>query len=334
MPVDYSLTAARAGVSLPLTNLAQGFTQSSFVMRLLYPLVEVGTYGGTTLQFDESAYEPATDDRADDTPYPEVQSNYEGKPFKLNTKGLSYRVGDKRRKEMENLRINWGQIATTTLMTKAGLNHEIEGAIKATTLANYATTNRLTLAPGSRFGDVNPDPIIRSAISSISDQISDVTNLVGVMGRRVFDVLAGKYATNFTSTSPGVQQQLTLDTLANIYGFRKLGICDAIAKVGGVKTKVFGNDFVIGVANPAAIPTGSSDAGLPIPYVTNGTVNAMTAAFGYTYVMQNQPRMYAPWEDLERRALVYQLDFDRAVVNTGVNTAGEITHGFLIKSAV
>ncbi|NJR38535.1 MAG: hypothetical protein HC781_06410 [Leptolyngbyaceae cyanobacterium CSU_1_4] len=336
MPIDISITGARAGVNIALTNLAQGFVQPSYVMRLLYPLDEVATYGGTVLQFDDSMYDDVSDDRGDDTPYPEIQSGYEGKPFKLNTKGLSYRVPDKRRKEMENLRINWGNLASNSLMTRAGLRHEIEGAVKATTVANYAATNRITLSAGNRFGDANVDPdlIIRTGKDSCADQIGVEPN-VSVIGRRVFSALANKYARTFTAvgTNPGIRPQLTLMALAQMYGFRKVAVCDAIVKVGGARTKVFGNHMVMAYTNPAALPTDDVSEGLLIPFRPSGAIDVMTPAYGYTYSFEGNPLMYSPYYDNDRGATVYKLDFDRQVVNSGVNDAGLITHGYLIRDA-
>jgi hypothetical protein len=330
MPGDISLQGARAGVSLPLTNLALGTVQPEFVMRLLFPLAEVATYGGTVIQFDAADYEDVIDDRADDTSYPEIQSGYNGKAFKLNTKGMRYRVPDKRRKEMENLRINWGQKAVSSLMNKAGLRHEIEAATLATNLALYNTNNRVTLAAGSRFGDAatDPDPIIRAGKSAVANQIGLEPN-VAVIGRYVFDALASKYSKNFTSTNtaPGMRSQLSLETLAGIYGFKRVVICDAIVKRSGVKQKVFGNHFVMGYANPAGVN------GDNLPYKPDGAIDMVTPAFGYTYVMQGQPAVQVPWYDKDRKATVYDLDFDRQVITTGVDETNLITHGYIIANA-
>jgi len=332
MPADISLNGARATQNLILTTIAQGVVQPAFVMRVLFPLVETATYGGTIIQFDDSIYDDASDDRADDTPYPEIQSGYEGKPYKLQTKGLSYRIPDKRKIEMQNLGINWSQMAAQQLMNKAGLRHEIEAATLATTVANYATTHRITLASGSRFGDsgINPDPIIRTAVDTIANTSGDVSSLVAVVGRGVFSALATKYANNFvsTNTAVGMRQQLTLDTLANLFGFQKVMICDAIYKsTSGARTKVMTNDMVIANVNPAGIN------GNTLPYRTGTQINAMMPAFGYTYVMQNHPMAYSPYYDNERGAEVYKLDFDRRIVNTGVDSSGLINSGYLIKTA-
>ena len=330
MPADISLTGARAGVSLPLTTIAQGWRQPDFVMKALYPLVEVPTFSGTVIQFDDSIYEDVTDDRADDAPYPEIQTGYTGTTYKLNTKGLSFRVPDKRRKEMENLRINWGKMATDTLMARAGLRHEIECALRATTFANYATTNRVALTAGNRFGDAgtNPDIIIRNAKDAVADLIGAEPN-VCVMGRRVFSAMASRYGAIFASSSgtTGPRHQLTLEGFATLYGFRKVYICDANIKTASGRVKAFGNHMVMAYVNPKGI-----DA--TISYSANADVNQFEPAFGYTYVMVNNPLMYTPYYDNERGATVYKLDFDRQIANTGVNGSGLITHGYFIQDAV
>ena len=331
MPAIQSITSARAGVSLPLTNLAQGFNQPDFVMRLLFPLAEVGTYGGTVVSFDDSMYEDVQDDRADDASYPEITSGYTGTTYKLDTKGLRYRVADKRRKEMENLRINWGQMASTALMQRAALRHEIEAATVATTTGNYASTNRITLTSGSQLNDdgVDPDPLIRAGSDTIAEQIGMRPNVM-VMGLRVFSAMAATYSRNFTSvaTAPGLRPQLTKQVLADIFGFQKVEICNAIYKVNGTRSQVFGKHIVMAYTNPAALN------GNLIPYRPNGAIDTMTPAYGYTYVMQGNPLMYTPWIDQDRKATVYDLDFDRKVVASGVNSSAAFTHGYLIANAV
>jgi hypothetical protein len=327
-----SLQQSRLGVNLVLTHLAQGVIQPEFVMRLLYPLAETADYGGQAIVFDDSVYEETQDDRADDTPYPEIQDSFYGQPYKLNTKGLMYRVGDKKANQMNRLGINWGNRASARLMSAAGLNHEIQAAAAATNVASYATTNRITLAPGVQFNDAatDPDLVIRAGKSAVSSQIGVDPN-VCLMGQDVFDTLSVRYARAFTAPSPsGMMNLLTEEMLASILGFARVRVCKAIRKNGaGAKTRVMGKDLVMGYTNPAGLN------GDRISYVPNGAIDTETPSFGYTYVYENNPLMYNPYRDEERSATCYKLDFDRQVINTGVDrTSGLITHGYLIKNAV
>jgi hypothetical protein len=299
-------------------------------MKTLFPLVEVPNYGGTVIQFDDAIYEDVTDDRADDTPYAEIQTGYTGTTYKLNTKGLSFRVPDKRRKEMENLRINWGRMAVDTLVSRAGLRHEIECALRATTFGNYASSNRLALTSGNRFSDpsVDPDLLIRAGKDAVADQIGAEPN-VCVMGRRVFSALANRYGLTFVSasTGPGIPRQLTLEGFAATYGFRKAVICDANIKSGSGRSKAFGNHLVMAYCNPKGIDS-------TITFSANADINQFEPAYGYTYVMVNNPLVYTPYYDNDRSATVYKMDFDRQVINTGVNASNAITHGYFIQDAV
>lgn len=324
-----SLYESRLGINMPLTQLAQGYIQPEYVMKLLYPLAEVNDFGGQIVSFDDSAYEEIDDNRADGTDYPEIEDTFTGKPFQLKTKGIKYKLPDKKRAQMENLRINWGDMAAQAVMNRAGLMHEIQSSVVATTVANYATTNRITLSSGSQLNEaaVDPDPIIRTAKSAVSSQIGVDPNVM-ILGQDPFDALATKYARNFTSTAPnGLIPQMTEDTLANIFGFARVRVCKALRKVAGVRTRVFGKDIVMAYVNPAAL---NSDR---LPYRPTGAINIMQPSFGYTYVYRNNPLMYDPGRNEEKGYTFYKLDFDREVVNTGVDDAGKIISGYLIKNA-
>jgi hypothetical protein len=335
MPVaDISVQGARAGVSLPLTNLAQGVVQPEFVMKLLYPLARVGEYGGATIRFDDSVYDAVIDNRADGSDYPEVQSAYSGGTYKLDFGGLSYLVPAKRKAQMISLGMNPGEIAVGQLVNKAALAHEIQCATVATTLATYATTNRVTLTSGNRFSDsaVDPDAIIRTGKTAIVNQMGLEPNVM-ILGRSVFDVLCSRYSRNFTTTmatnGPGLRQQLNVDDLANIFGFRRVAICDAIVnQAGGTRGKVFGNHVVMARTNDLALNADS------LPYKPQGMISTVQPSFGYTYVLDGHPQILAPWEDKKTRSDVYQIDFDRQVQTVGTNSAGEATYGYFIQTAV
>lgn len=329
-----SVQEARAGVSLPLTNLAQGVVQPKFVMPLLYPLARVSEYGGATIRFDDSIYDAVIDNRADGANYPEVQFGYSGGVYKLEFGGLSIPIPHKRRDQMIRMGINPGEIAVGQLINKVGLAHEIQCATVAVNPATYAASNRVILGSGSRFGDatVDPDPIIRTGKSAIANQIGLDPNIM-IIGRNVLDVLCARYAKNFTSsvatTGPGLRQQLNTDDLAAIFGFDKIAVCDAIFnQAGGARGKVFGNHVVMARTNEAAI------GGTPLPYKPQGNISMVQPSFGYTYVIDGHPQVFAPFEDKRVRSDIYQIDFDRQVQTVGTNQAGEAIYGYLIQNAV
>jgi hypothetical protein len=327
-----SLLESRLSVNKVITNLAQGVVQPELVMRNLFPLVEVTEYGGQLIEFDSSEYEDVDDDRDDDTEYNDVDSGYFGRPFTLQSKGLRYRVGDKKAKQLTANGINWGKIAATTLMGKAMLKHEIEAAALASDPNRYATANRITLTSGTQFND-DPDQIdtrIRTGMSAISGNIGIDPNVIA-FGRSVWDYLAGQYAQNFVSiaTNPGLRVQLTPDRFAEMYGFEKVVICNAVRKVAGAPQRVFGKHIVMARVNQAALGAERT------PWRVNGQISVYEPSYGYTYVMESNPLVYNPYRDEDRGATVYKMDFDRRVVNTGTDKdSGLITHGYLIRDAV
>jgi hypothetical protein len=325
-----SLYESRLGINLPLTQLAQGYIQPEYVMKLLFPLAEVSNYGGQIVSFDNSAYDEIDDDRADGTDYPEIEDTFNGRPFVLDTKGIKYKLPDKKREQMASLRMNWGDFAAKAVMSRAGLMHEIQAATVATTVGNYASTNRVTLSSGSQLNEasVDPDPVIRTAKNAVSGQMGVDPNVM-ILGQSAFDALATKYAKNFTSTAPnGLRQQLTEEILAAVFGFARVRVCKALRKVAGVPTRIIDKDIVLAYTNPAALDADR------LPYRPDGQINIMQPSYGYTYVYRNNPLMYDPSRNEEKGYTFYKLDFDRKIANTGVDSSGAIISGYLIKSAV
>ena len=87
-------------------------------------------------------------------------------------------------------------------------------------------------------------------------------------------------------------------------------------------------DIVLAYTNPAALEADR------LPYRPTGSINIMQPSYGYTYVYRNNPLMYDPARNDEKGYTYYKLDFDREVVNTGVDDSGKIISGYLVKAAV
>ncbi len=329
MGTPNSLRNASAGVSISLTNVAQGFKMPQFVMRALFPLVETGDYDGRIIRFDDAIYEEIDDNRADDTTYPEVQDGYQGAAYSLSIKGFSYRVGDKKAKKMERMNINWGRRASTRMIQRAGLKHEIESAAVAVTPANYAAGNQIALAGAQQFNDPssNPGTYIRAGRSAIAQQIGVDPNVM-VMGREVFDTIQENELIK-DRLKHTTRDSLTTEMLANFYGFDEVRVCSALVKrANGTKEYVFGKNLVMAYTNPSALRQDR------LPFRTTGTIDQEEPSYGYTYTYMGNPQVFSPYRDDDRGATVYKLDFDRSVQAVGVNDANLITHGYLISNAV
>lgn len=333
-----NLTQARLGINYPLSVLAQGYKNPEYVFKNVYPFVYVGAYGGQIISTDESIFEDDfVDDRADDTPYEEIDFNFSGKPFKLNTKGLRYRLGDKLRKETGMTGINLANMATGQLMNKAGLRHEITAATLANDPTKYATSNTLGLTNGNRFSDtgVNPNVAIQTGIDAVGDQVGVGAN-VAIIGRAVWAWAITKYSNAFVSTDGVLRPQLTEDALAAIWGLQKVYVCRALRMRRGAttKTRIMDKNIVLAYVNPTVM----NSEGLAVAYRPGAQINVFEPNFGYTYVYgadgERHPIVKTPWYDDNRAATVYDMDFDHAVVNTGTNNDGLVTHGYLLREVV
>lgn len=326
-----SIQELRLGINAPLTNLTLGFRQPDYCMSILFPLVEVDAYGGQIVAFGDDEYQDVDDTRADDGQYKEIHSSYDGRPFKLNTKGLMFPITDREIDETKNLGINWSQHAVTQLMNKGSLRHEIEATTIATDADNYATTNKITLSGTDQFSDyANSEPaeVIRTAMSAVSAQIGVDPNLM-IVGRTVMDRLQEhpRFREQIQYTSPN---SITPDLLAGFLGITRVKVSNAIRNINGTKSRIMGKDIVLAYVNPAAL---NNDK---MPYVAaNGNINIKEPSFGYTYVKKGHPRIRNPWYNEERTRTEYRMDFDRSVELVGIDPDSElITHGYLIKNAV
>jgi hypothetical protein len=326
MVYSQSVQEARLGVNVPLTKIAQGIKQPDYVLKLLYPVIPTDEYGGQIITFNDSIYDDVDDLRADDGYYKSVTTGYDGRAFKLDTRGLSFRAGDRKLNTWKKRGINPDRLATSTLMNKAGLRHELQAAIKSTTITNYAPGNRIVLTPETNFRNQSVDPgtYIRAAASTIALTTGYEPNVI-VFGREVYDAVSENRnvvgAGDFRS-----KDFLTTDAISSRYGFKKAVVCNAIWNSTGVKERIFGKHVVIARVNPAALENVDR-------YTPDQNVTEEEPSYGYTLAYLNHPQVRTPYYDRDRSATVWNMDFDRTLINPGVDDNGQITYGYLIANA-
>jgi hypothetical protein len=339
MGIGMSLKEQRLGVNQVLTNLAQGFYQPEFVMRILYPFVAVPGFSGVAPRHDESAYEDVDDTRALDGFYKSVQRSIRtGEPYVLDIRGLSVRVADEEAREAERGGTDWIGEAPTTLMEKFNLRHEIECALRATAIAAYHPNNRIVLTPEQNFRNalVEPDGYIFDAIDAVALAIGAEPNVM-VMGREVYSALARnrKFRTAIGAPGGSAGSDL-LEAIKAYFKIDAVKLCTAIQRRGGSKYRVFGKSIVIARTNPLALQTPNTT--VIQSFAPDRRLKTKTPSYGYTLVYQesanvSHPVVRDPYYDQDRSATVIKGDFDRKVAQTGVDDTNLITHGFLIANA-
>jgi hypothetical protein len=316
----------KAGYNMILSTYATGYTNAEFKGRYLFPFAEVPARTGIIIQFDDAAFVPAEDDRADGGPFNEIQDGYEGKSFSLRNKGLAYKVPVEFEEEAALANINLGKRASNSLMRRSALNIELEQAKIARNPANY---NGLVVALSgtSQFNDPasRPDQIIETAKLAIASRTGRKPNVM-VGGEQVTSALRTNplIRANFQPTS---SMAITDEMLAQYFNVERYISGEGVWRnsATGNLEFIWGKDLIIAYTNPKAF--GGQDG--RITYSADNDVDRMAEPSKfYTYVLKGVPKVSnAFWWEMND-SWYYKLRFERQHFVTGVDS------GYLIQNAV
>jgi hypothetical protein len=317
----------KAGYNMVLSTYATGYTNAEFKGRYLSPFAEVPARSGSVIQFDDSAFDPAEDDRADGGPFNEIQDGYEGHPFSLRNKGLAYKVPLEHEEEAATANINLGKRASNSLMRRSALNIELEQARMARNPANY---NGLVtaLSGGSQFNDQGsrPDQAIETAKLAIVSRTGHKPNVI-LGGEQVVSALRTHplVRANFQPTS---SMAINDEMLAQYFNVSRFVSAEAVwrNKATGAKGFIWGKDLILAYVNPKAF---EGDADGRIPYTVNNDIDRMTEPSKfYTYVLKGVPKVSnAFWWEMND-SWYYKIRFERDHHVTGMDS------GYLIQNAI
>ncbi len=306
-----------------LTGLSQGYTNSEFIGKYLFPMVPVTEYGGEVVQFDDSIFELDDFTRAPGGGYKKVHSEYDGVPYKLKHKGVEYPVPFEHVSDSERLGFQWDNIANTIMMGKLGLELEFEQASIATNTANFAATHRLALSGNDQWSDPDSTPsvAIKDAKSVVRGAVGKDPNIV-VLGASTYDKVSEHPAIidRFKHVS---KDSITPEMLATLWEVDKVVVGKAVRKSGTSNADIWGKVAIVAYTNPAALASGMLSG-----FQMSGDVNRMTPSWGYTYTMTGHPFQKPVRTDEDNDQYLYQTKFDRVPVLTGMPSA------FLFTSAI
>lgn len=329
---------ARAGSNRLLTNLAQTqFMMPELVMRILFPLAEVGQMGGLVPTFD-SIWDGSEedDDRAPGGNFNEVEDGYGSRPYKLSTKGLKYKIPEEKLSEADTVGIDWGRRATQVLMEKTAIRLERQQAAIAGAASNYASGHTAALDADHKFnsatsGKVNPGIVFREGNAVVRQKIGRDPNVL-VLGDDSFDALAENEFVLDRIKHTG-RDSITLDMLANLYNYDLAVKVSLPSTFRGLALSAYVDPRVIQAWRSA----GANDqlmGGFKMPYQVSGAINRFMSNFGFTYTYQGQPRMSNRYWDEDTDSYAYKLKFNRSVEPTGVDGAGKLIFGYLHTACV
>lgn len=309
------MTNAQARVIDPiLTEVAQGYKNGDMVGMALFPYVPVAQRGGKIITFGKEAFRLYNTGRTPGSNTKRVQFGYAGAPYALEQHALEGVVPFEHMDEAAAVPgIDLGSGAINQTQDIIALRLEAAQAGIATTAANYAASNKVTLAGVDQWSDFTgtSDPIddVEVAKEAVRAQIAKRPNTI-IMGAAVFAKLKQhpKIVDRIKYTGRDVA---TTDLLASLFGVKQVLVGDAVYESdAGVMTDVWGKFVVVAYTEMG----GMADRGRP--------------TYGYTYRLGGFPIVEQAYQDRNAKSWVYPVTDEVSPVIAGA--AG----GYLISAAV
>lgn len=307
-------TAGARVIDPILTTVAQGYQNAEFVGMNLFPYVKVGQRGGKVLTFGKEDFKLYATARAPGTNTKRIQYGYLGDPYALEQHALEGVVPIEFQQEAAAVPgIDLASGAIRTVQNIIGLRLEYAQAQLATTAANYAASNKVTLAGADQWSDYSgtSDPVddIEAAKEAVRGKIGKRPNTV-VIAAAVFAKLRQhpKIVDRIKYTG---RDSATPELLASLFGVKRVVVGDAVyADAGGNFVDVWGKFVVVAHTELASV----AEMGTP--------------SYGYTYRLGGYPTVEEPYSDRSAKSWIYPVTDEVSPVIAGA------LGGFLISAAV
>lgn len=310
------LSPSQARVIDPiLSTVAQGYKNAELIGSALFPYVPVGQRGGKIITFGKEDFMLYATGRSPGAATKRVQFGYSGSSYALESHSLEGLVPQELMQEAEAVPgINLATNAIAKVQAIIALRLEKAQADLATNAANYAASNKTTLAGTSRWSDLTTgvsDPVndIEVAKDAVRQQIGREPDTV-TLGASVLVKLRQhpKIIDRIKYTGRDVP---TLELLASLFGVQRVLVGKAVtATDAGVFSDVWGKNVVVAYTAMGTL----ADQGQP--------------TYGYTYRLGGYPMVEQPYLDRNTKSWVYPVTDEVAPVIAGASA------GYLISSAV
>lgn len=298
-----------------LSTHARGYRQGNLVGRALFPLAPVPAYGGQVIEFGKEAFRLYNSKRAPGAATKRLDLGYAGRPYSITPSALEAKVPRELMRDATQVPgIDLATRAVNTVLRSLQLEHEVACATLATTLTNYPTNNRVTLAAGTRWTQSTSTPVadVMAAREAVRSSIGMYPNLL-LLSARTFRAL--KTNTDVINRlSANESKVVTTELLAQIFEVEQVVVGTATVATGSADTlgDVWGNDAVLAYVAPDGGSLGN---------------NAEEPAYGYTYHIEGMPAVEDPYWDANTKSWVYGVSFDNTPVLAGMAA------GYLFKDA-
>lgn len=310
------MTAGQARVIDPiLTTVAQGYKNASLIGDALFPVVPVDQRGGKIISFGKEDFQLYNTGRAPGASTKRVQFGHTAGNYALEQHSLEGLVPFEIMQEANQVPgIDMGKVAVMKTQNIIALRTEKAQADLATTAANYAASNKATLAGTSQWSDItsgvsNPNKDITAAVEVVRSKVGLRANTV-VIGASVFAALKNHPVIIDRLKYTG-RDVVTTELLASLWDVKRVFVGDAvIADDAGTFSDVWGKSVIVAYTDIGSL----QDMGLP--------------SFGYTYRLRGNPAVELPYQDRNQKSWVYPVTDELSPVMAGALS------GFLYSAVV
>lgn len=311
----FQQTPAQARVIDPiLSEIAQGYQNSAMVGMSLFPSVPVMQRGGKIISFRKEDFALYTTRRAPGTKTERIQFGYDSGSYALEQHALEAVVPDELKQEASTVaQINLAAMSVKKTQNIIALRLEKAQADLATTAANYAASNKVTLSGTSQWSDYTgtsaPSKDIETAKEAVRSQIGRYPN-TAVIGAAVMKSLRQHPAIIDRIKYTG-RDVVTTDLLAALWGLDQVLVGGAVyTDASGTMTDVWGKFVVVGYTAIGSV----MDLGEP--------------TYGYSYRLDGAPYVEQGYRDDSAKSDVYPVTDEVSPVLTAPSA------GYLISAAV
>lgn len=284
-----------------LTELARGYANAKLIADALFPVAFMSKEAGKIPQFGKEAFKIYNTERALRAKSNRINPEGRGTiDVVLDEHDLEYPIDY--REEDEDL-FNLEQHAALVTSEGIRLRHEKQAADLAQDPANYAASNKVTLAGTDQFTDgANSDPVdvIETGKEAIRKKIGRRPNVMEI-GADSFRVLKQhpKLIERIKYSMKGV---LTVELLQEIFGIQKIVVGEAVyATDDGTFTDLWGDNIVMAYVpnQPDTLPEGART-----PY---------EPSYAYTLRKRGQP-MVDKYDEAKKLRIVRNTDIFKSKI--------------------
>lgn len=286
-----------------LTTVAQGYKNADFVGNALFPVVPVSQRGGSIISFAKEDFQLYNTGRAPGAKTSRVQFGCSSGKYALEQHSLEGLVPFEIMQEANAVPgIDMGKVAVMKVQNIIALRTEKAQADLATTAANYAASNKATLAGTDQWSDYSgisqPNKLIASAIEVVRSKVGKRANTV-VIGAAVFAALKNHPVIIDRLKYTG-RDVVTTELLASLWDVKRVFVGDAVyADDAGTFSDVWGKSVVAAYTEIGSL----ADMGLP--------------SYGYTYRLDGNPAVEVPYQDRNAKSWIYPVTDELSPVIAG-----------------